>query len=154
MQTGNYLLNFLIECQTCVQQMYLKYAQVYILQEYYREGGGSKIYAPFGKYLCTLCILYQFLDIWSNFDLKMQFRAPILLIFVKNYPLMVILPKNTVLTGLWLSTSWKIFKFHASYIVKLIFPSKPSADFIKPFRERCSRARAELQLWFTPMFTT
>ena len=29
-------------------------------------GGGGKIYAPFGKYLCTLCILYQFLDIWSK----------------------------------------------------------------------------------------
>ena len=36
----------------------------------------------FGKYLC---ILYQFLDIWSNFDLK-KHRAPMLLIFVKNYP--------------------------------------------------------------------
>ena len=47
--------------------------------------GGSKMYAPFGKYLCILCILDQFFYIWDNFDPQMQFTAPILLITLSNH---------------------------------------------------------------------
>ena len=82
--------NWCFSSFVCVLKKYVKVNPLYhrcILYKNIIVGGGcSKIYAPFGKYLCTLCILYQFLDIWSNFDPKMQFRAPILLIFVKNYP--------------------------------------------------------------------
>ena len=42
--------------------------------------GDSKIYA-----LCILCILDQFFYIWANFDPKMQFTAPILLITLSNH---------------------------------------------------------------------
>ena len=85
------------------------FPQVYILQEYYSGGGGSKIYAPSGKYLCTLCILYQFLDIWSNFYPKCNLEPQFCWSLWKITHLTVILPKNTVLTGLCLSTSRKIF---------------------------------------------
>ena len=47
--------------------------------------GGSKMYAPFGKQLCILCILDQFFYIWDNFDPQMQFTAPILLITLSNH---------------------------------------------------------------------
>ena len=36
-------------------------------------------------YICTLGILDQFCDIWTNFDPQMKLKAPILLIFGENY---------------------------------------------------------------------